>query len=116
MNDQDDQNGHVAHVKYPFEGDDGRWAVRYHIPYDVEHEGQSYGVVASIYAQPEVHGSILVSRGGETVAQYDDLTPGAVVDITGDAWRVAEVEYRTRIVLERANKGDANKGEESADA
>jgi hypothetical protein len=105
---------HPHHVKYPFQGDDGRWAVRYHIPYAVEHEGQAYGVVASIYAQPEVHGSILVSRAGETVAQYDDLTPGDVVEITGDAWRVAAVDYRTRIVLERAEAAD--KGEEPADA
>lgn len=114
-------NDHVHHVKYPFEGDDGRWAVRYHIPYQVEHEGQSYGVVASIYAQPEVHGNILVTRGGETIAQYDDLTPGDVVEITGDAWRVAAVDYRTRIVLERAPQGaapgeDGTKGEGSADA
>ena len=56
-------------VKYPFEDDDGRWSVRYHIPYTVEHEGQSYGVVASIYREPAVHGSILVTRGGQPVAR-----------------------------------------------
>ncbi len=100
----------TEHVKYPFEGDDGRWAVRYHIPYTVEHDGQSYGVVAGIYEQPAVHGSILVTHEGRPVARYDDLTPGSVVEITGDTWRVAAVDYRTRIVLERAG------GEGSADA
>jgi hypothetical protein len=98
----------TEHVKYPFEGDDGRWAVRYHIPYTVEHDGRPYGVVASIYAKPEVHGSILVTLDGQPVVQYDDLTPGDTVDITGDRWRVAAVEYRTRIVLERAGEAVAD--------
>lgn len=94
----------TEYVKYPFEVD-GRWAVRYHVPYTVEHEGHSYGIVASIFAEPSVHGRIQVGREGTPVAQFDDLTPGDVVDITGDTWRVAAVEYRTRIVLERANGG-----------
>lgn len=112
----------TEHVKYPFESDDGRWAVRYHIPYTVEHDGSSYGVVASIYREPTVHGSVLVSRDGQPVAHYDELTPGDVVEITGDRWRVAEVEYRTRIVLERAGqegpdraKSGAPSGEEGSD-
>ena len=90
------------HVKYPFEAD-GRWAVRHHVPYSVEYEGHSYGIVASVFAEPSVHGRIQVSREGELVASHDDLTPGDVVEITGDAWRVADVEYRTLIVLERAH-------------
>jgi hypothetical protein len=98
----------TEHVKYPFEGDDGRWAVRYHIPYTVDHQGQPYGIVASIYERPTVHGSILITLGGRPVAQYDDLTPGDVIDITGDRWRVAAVDYRTRIVLERAGQEAGN--------
>ncbi|WP_405585062.1 hypothetical protein [Streptomyces sp. NBC_01190] len=97
----------AEHVKYPFEDDAGRWAVLYHIPYTVEHDGQTYGVVASIYQKPAVHGSILVSLGGRPVARYDDMTVGDVIEITGDTWRVAEVEYRTRIVLARGEVADA---------
>lgn len=101
----------TEHVKYPFESDDGRWAVRYHIPYTVEHDGSSYGVVASIYREPTVHGRILVTLGGQPVVQYDELTPGDVVEITGDRWRVAAVEYRTRIVLERVGRGRPGRAE-----
>lgn len=101
----------TEHVKYPFESDDGRWAVRYHIPYTVEHDGSSYGVVASIYREPTVHGRILVTLGGQPVAQYDELTPGDVVEITGDRWRVTKVEYRTRIVLERAGRRGPDQAE-----
>ncbi|MDF9815263.1 hypothetical protein [Streptomyces sp. SPB162] len=106
----------TEHVKYPFEVD-GRWPVRYHIPYAVEHDGHSYGVVASIFAEPSVHGRLQVSREGVPVAEYDDLTAGDIVEITGDAWRVTGVEYRTRIVLERADAGTDGSGSgETADA
>jgi hypothetical protein len=40
------------------------------------------------------------------VARYEDLVPGDVVDITGDAWRVARIDYRERIVLEPAAGGN----------
>ena len=89
-----------AHVKYPFEFD-GRWALRYHIPYTVEHDGREHTIMATVFAQPSVHGRIQVGCEGRPVAEYDDLTPGDLVEITGDAWRVAEVEYRTHVVLER---------------
>ncbi|MFF4837280.1 hypothetical protein [Streptomyces sp. NPDC001315] len=94
-----------SHVKYPFEFD-GRWVLRYHIPYTVEHEGKAHRIVATIFAQPSVHGRIQVSDEGGTGAAYDNLTPGDVVEITGDAWRVAEVDYRTRVVLERVTDPD----------
>ncbi|MFF5314915.1 hypothetical protein [Streptomyces massasporeus] len=94
-----------AHVKYPFEID-GRWVLRYHIPYDVEHEGRSFHVVATIFGKPEVHGRIHVGCEGTPVVRYDDLTPGDTVDITGDEWRVTAVDYRTRIVLERVQGHD----------
>ncbi|MGW3494274.1 hypothetical protein [Streptomyces sp. NPDC001020] len=93
-------------MKYPFEIA-GRWPLRYHRPYTVEHDGQDHRIVASIFAQPAVHGQIKVNCEGRLVAEYDDLVPGDVIEITGDAWRVAAVEYRTRIVLERA--GDDEK-------
>ncbi|MFJ6792900.1 DUF6406 domain-containing protein [Streptomyces sp. NPDC091268] len=88
-------------VKYPFEID-GRWALRYHVPYAVEYEGGTHMVLADLFAEPAVHGRITVSRAGELVARHDDLTPGDTVEITGDTWRVTGVEYRTRVVLERA--------------
>ncbi|MFB7075489.1 hypothetical protein [Streptomyces sp. NPDC056290] len=87
-------------VKYPFEFD-GRWVLRYHIPYTVEHEGHTHRIVATIFARPSVHGRIQVNRDGQLVAEYDELVPGSTVEITGDAWRVTEVEYRARVVLER---------------
>jgi hypothetical protein len=89
-----------AQVKYPFEIN-GRWALRYHIPYEVEHEGRSYHIVATLFAKPAVHGRIHVGCEGEPLVRYDDLTPGDTVEITGDEWRVTAVDYRTRIVLER---------------
>ncbi|MER5598519.1 hypothetical protein [Streptomyces sp. NPDC002265] len=92
------------HVKYPFEFD-GRWVLRYHIPYTVEHEGHTHRIVATIFARPSVHGRIQVSSEDGPGVEYDDLTPGALVEITGDTWRVAEVDYRTRVVLERASTG-----------
>lgn len=87
-------------VKYPFEFD-GRWPLRYHVPYAVEHEGRTHMVLADLFAEPSVHGQIKVSCAGELVARHDDLTPGDTVEITGDTWRVAEVEYRKRVVLVR---------------
>lgn len=87
-------------AKYPFEFD-GRWVLRYHIPYTVEHDGSTYRIVATVFAEPTVHGRIQVNRDGQFVAEYDELVAGSLVEITGDAWRVAEVEYRTRVVLER---------------
>ncbi|MFD9001858.1 DUF6406 domain-containing protein [Streptomyces sp. NPDC059582] len=101
------------HVKYPFEFD-GRWVLRYHIPYTVEHEGRTHRIVATVFSRPSVHGRIQVSSEGGPDAEYDDLTPGDVVEITGDAWRVAEVDYRTRVVLERAT--DADEEESGAQA
>ncbi|GGL73524.1 hypothetical protein GCM10010129_16420 [Streptomyces fumigatiscleroticus] len=100
-------------VKYPFELD-GRWVLRYHIPYTVEHEGREHRIVATIFAQPSVHGRIQIASPGGLVGEYDDLTPGDLVEITGDAWRVAEVDYRTRIVLERVT--DDGKEETGAQA
>lgn len=92
-------------VKYPFEFD-GRWVLRYHVPYTIEHEGRTHRIVATIFAQPAVHGRIQIGCEGRPVAEYDELTPGDVVEITGGVWRVAEVDYRTRIVLERVTDGD----------
>ncbi|MFD8121701.1 hypothetical protein ACWHAO_19755 [Streptomyces albidoflavus] len=89
-------------VKYPFEFD-GRWVLRYHVPYSVEHEGRTHRIVATIFAQPSVHGRIQISSAGRPLVEHDDLTPGDTVEITGDPWRVTEVDYRTRIVLERAH-------------
>lgn len=94
----------TQNVKYPFEAD-GRWVVRHHAPYDVEHEGRPYAIVASVFAEPLPHARLQVSCRGELVAQYDDLVPGATLEITGDTWRVAEVEYRKKIVLERTPEG-----------
>ncbi|MFI6091364.1 hypothetical protein [Streptomyces sp. NPDC051218] len=68
--------------------------------------------MATIFAQPSVHGRIQVACDGQLVAEYDDLTVGDLVEITGDVWRVGEVEYRTRVVLERGPE----KNEEEADA
>lgn len=92
-------------VKYPFEFD-GRWVLRYHIPYTVEHDGRTHQIMATIFAQPSVHGRIQIGCEGRPAAEYDGLTPGDVVEITGDAWRVAEVDYRTRVVLERVQDSD----------
>ena len=36
-------------AKYPFEFD-GRWVLRYHIPYTVEHDGSTYRIVATVFA------------------------------------------------------------------
>lgn len=87
-------------VKYPFEVD-GRWVLRYHIPYDVVHEDRDYSIVATIFARPTVHGRIQIACAGELVALHDDLVVGSVVEITGDRWRVDQVEYRKHLVLER---------------
>ncbi|WP_235614595.1 hypothetical protein [Streptomyces ambofaciens] len=87
-------------VKYPFEFD-GRWVLRYHVPYTVEHDGLPHRIVATVFAQPSVHGRIQVSCEGRPPVEYDGLTAGDTVEITGDVWRVAEVDYRTRVVLER---------------
>ncbi|MGW5127700.1 hypothetical protein ACWEQ7_27370 [Streptomyces sp. NPDC004069] len=92
-------------VKYPFEFD-GRWVLRYHVPYTVRHEGRVHQIVSTVFAQPSVHGRIQIGCEGRPVAEYDNLTPGDVVEITGDAWRVAEVEYRTHVVLERMSDGE----------
>jgi hypothetical protein len=110
-----------AQVKYPFEFD-GRWVLRHHIPYDVRHDGRAHHVLASVFREPSVHGRIQVGREGTPVAEYDGLTPGDVVEITGDAWRVAEVVYRTHITLERVGDGnvadaaDGSKEESGAQA
>ncbi|MCT7352103.1 hypothetical protein N4P33_07935 [Streptomyces sp. 15-116A] len=95
-------------VKYPFEFD-GRWVLRYHVPYTVEHDGRTHRVVATIFMQPSVHGRIQVNCEGRLIAEYDELVPGQIVEITGDSWRVAAVEYRTRIVLERVADNSAQK-------
>ncbi|MEU8585671.1 DUF6406 domain-containing protein [Streptomyces sp. NPDC048664] len=92
-------------VKYPL-AFDGRWVLRYHVPYSVEHEGGAHLVVASIFAEPRVHARIRISCGGRHVAEYDDLTPGDPVEITGDTWRVTAVDYRTRVELERVDGVD----------
>ncbi len=92
-------------VKYPFEFD-GRWVLRYHVPYTVRHEGLPHRIVATVFAQPSVHGRIQVSCEGRPPVEYDGLTAGDTVEITGDTWRVAEVDYRTRVVLERATDAD----------
>jgi hypothetical protein len=101
-------------VKYPFEID-GRWALRYHIPYTVEHDGRTHQILATIFARPSVHGRIQVGCEGQPLAEYDDLTPGDIVEITGDAWRVTEVEYRTHVVLERATDSNKEKNGVQAD-
>lgn len=93
-------------VKYPFETDDGHWVLRHHIPYDVRYEGRAHQVVAAVFGEPSVHGRIRIGREGSPLAEYDDLTPGDSVEITGDAWRVTEVEYRTHITLERVTDGN----------
>jgi hypothetical protein len=98
-------------VKYPFETAAG-WPLRHHIPYTVKHEGRSHRIVVSIFAQPSVHGQIVVSCEGGLVAKYDELVPGSIVEITGDAWRVAAVEYRTHIMLERVQNSERTDGEE----
>ncbi|WP_436738286.1 hypothetical protein [Streptomyces sp. BBFR102] len=92
----------VPQAKYPFEGD-GRWAPRYHIPHSVTREGRTHRLVATNSARPSVHGRIQISCADLPLIEHDDLTPGDTVEITGDLWRVAEVDYRTRIVLERAD-------------
>ncbi|WP_338105863.1 hypothetical protein [Streptomyces coelicoflavus] len=89
-------------VKYPFEFD-GQWVLRYHVPYTVQHEGLAHRIVATVFAQPSVHGRIQVSCEGLPPVEYDGLTAGDIVEITGDTWRVAEVDYRTRVVLQRAD-------------
>jgi hypothetical protein len=61
--------------------------------------------VATVFAEPSVHERIQISCEGRPLAEYDDLTPGATMEITGDAWRVVEVEYRTRVVLARVTDG-----------
>ncbi|MFD5948873.1 hypothetical protein ACFWAZ_21795 [Streptomyces collinus] len=86
-------------VKYPF-AFDGRWALRHQVPYTVEHDGRTYQILATVFAEPSVHGRVRVGCEGRPVGEYDGLTPGAVLEITGDTWRVKAVDYRTRIVLE----------------
>lgn len=100
-------------VKYPFEID-GRWVLRHHIPYDVRYDGRAHHIVAAVFGEPSVHGRIRINREAEPIAEYDDLAPGDVVEITGDAWRVAEVEYRTHITLERV--ADSNEEATGAQA
>jgi hypothetical protein len=87
-------------VKYPFEFD-GRWVLRYHVPYTVEHDGATHRILATIFADPSVHGRIQINRDGQFIAEYDELVPGSTVEITGDEWRVTEVEYRTHVALQR---------------
>ncbi|MFR0358971.1 DUF6406 domain-containing protein [Streptomyces sediminimaris] len=101
------------HVKYPFEFG-GRWVLRHHIPYDVRHEGRAHHIVASVFREPSVHGRVQIGCEGRPVAEYDELTPGDLVEITGDTWRVAEVEYRTHVTLERV--ADGNEEENGAQA
>ena len=91
-------------VKYPF-ASDGRWALRHQIPYTVDHDGRTYQILATLFAEPSAHGRIRVGCEGRPVGEFDGLTPGDVLEITGDRWRVAEVVYRTRIVLERVIDG-----------
>ncbi|MFD5909598.1 hypothetical protein ACFWHL_12890 [Streptomyces massasporeus] len=86
-------------VKYPF-AFDGRWALRHQIPYTVEHEGRTYQVLATVFAEPSVHGRVRVGCEGRPVGEFDGLAPGDVLEITGDSWRVVEIDYRIRIVLE----------------
>ncbi|MFJ2819424.1 MULTISPECIES: hypothetical protein [unclassified Streptomyces] len=90
-------------MKYPFESDDGRWVLRHHVPYDVRHDDRAHHVLASVFREPSVHGRVQVNREGQLIAEYDELTPGDVVEITGDTWRIAEVAYRTHITLERVS-------------
>ncbi|SMQ18132.1 hypothetical protein SAMN06272771_4571 [Streptomyces sp. Ag82_O1-12] len=91
-------------VKYPF-AVDGRWALRHQIPYTVEHDGRTYQVLASVFAEPSVHGRVRIGCEGRPVGEFDGLTLGDVLDITGDRWRVVGVDYRTRIVLEQVIDG-----------
>lgn len=93
------------HVKYPFEFD-GCWVLRYHIPYEIQYYGRTHHIVVTIFKEPSVHGRIQVGCEGRPVAEYDELTPGDVVEITGDPWRVVQVEYRTHITLERVADGN----------
>ena len=86
-------------VKYPF-AFDGRWALRHQIPYTVDHDGRTYQILATLFAEPSAHGRIRVGCDGRPVGEFDGLTPGDVLEITGDIWRVVAVDYRTRLVLE----------------
>ncbi|MFJ9540572.1 hypothetical protein ACIRPX_25310 [Streptomyces sp. NPDC101225] len=100
-------------VKYPFEFD-GRWVLRHHVPYDVRHDGRAHHVLVAVFKEPSVHARIQIGCEGRPVAEYDDLAPGDVVEVTGDAWRVTEVAYRTHITLERV--ADSNEEETGAQA
>ncbi|MEV7514293.1 DUF6406 domain-containing protein [Streptomyces diastaticus] len=98
-------------VKYPF-AFDGRWVLRHHVPYSVEHEGRTHRIVATVFSQPSVHGRVQISCEGLPPVEHDGLTPGDTVEVTGDTWRVAEVDYRTCVVLE--GPADTH-GEDSGD-
>ncbi|MGA5893796.1 hypothetical protein [Streptomyces venetus] len=91
-------------VKYPF-AFDGRWALRHQIPYTVEHDGLTYQILATVFAEPSVHGRIRIGCEGRPFAEFDRLVPGDELEITGDGWRVVAVDFRTRIVLERVISG-----------
>jgi hypothetical protein len=67
---------------------------------EVSTVSQGEKVKYPVFAEPSVHGRIRVGCEGRPVGEFDGLAPGDVLEITGDRWRVVEIDYRTRIVLE----------------
>ncbi|MFI0942566.1 hypothetical protein [Streptomyces sp. NPDC021020] len=87
-----------------------RWSVRWHVPYFVRHRGRIHLVVArtSAGAAAAPAGGLRVYREGETVSDHPGLVAGSTVDLLGKRWRVAHVEHRVHIVLDRVStEGDA---------
>lgn len=48
-------------------------------------ECHTHRIVTTIFAQPSVHGRVQVNHDGQLIAEYDELVPGSMVEITGDA-------------------------------
>lgn len=83
------QGDHMA--KWPTTHD-GRWRLRWHVP---DNGPQQSGVVVTDIDSDPPRATISVSDSGKPGAWYQDVRPGATVEIVGKLWKVAAIEAGT---------------------
>lgn len=71
---------------------DGRWRLRWHVPDNGPHQN---GVVVTDIGSDPTRATISVSDSGKPGAWYQDVRPGATVEIAGKLWKIAVIEAGT---------------------